>query len=149
MLYFLLKVHWKWRQYVNYFDLHKNDLLIGIFFLFKLGKKWRHLPFGQGPYKGPWDTQKIPVTKCILQVTHKRPFRVNCKLCILLSCCFLKQNDTLIKNHPVNKSEIHKLLICANLLKYWNAWAPPPPLPLRTQTQRKTKCHFQFYCNLS
>ena len=34
---FWFKVHWKWTQFVNYIDLHKNYLLIGIF-LFKLGK---------------------------------------------------------------------------------------------------------------
>ena len=52
-----LKVHWKWRQFVNYIDFHKNDLLIGIFFV-QIGKKCRHLPLGQGPYNGPWDTRK-------------------------------------------------------------------------------------------
>ena len=87
-------------------------------FLFKLGKNEGICHLDRVLIKAPETPEKIPVTKCILQVTHKRPFRVNCKLCILLSCCFLNQNDTLIKNHPVNKSEIHKLLICANLLKY-------------------------------
>ena len=35
-----------------YIDLHKNDLLIGNFFV-QIGKKCRHLPLGQGPYNCP------------------------------------------------------------------------------------------------
>ena len=33
-------------------DLHKVDLLIGIFFV-QIGKKCGYLPLGQGPYNGP------------------------------------------------------------------------------------------------
>ena len=57
---FWLKVHWKWRQFVNYIDLHKNDLLIGIF-LFKLGKNVGICHWDRGlitapetPEKNPW-----------------------------------------------------------------------------------------------
>ena len=111
---FWLKVHWKWRQSVNYIDLHKKDLLIGIF-LFKLGKKCRHLPLGQGPYNGPWDTRKKSLMVKKLSVT-KWP-------------CYI-QIYVIIRCRPLAKSAYQKTNFLISQPKHM-LWVPKRTVSMR------------------